>query len=259
MRRVLFLLILFASTFCIALTPISLQFGETTAVYYEEFLRSFDASGYDDAEISSILQGDKYTLIRSDYLNFIETVRLIGFDTPNSHDSHEVTRGLGSQAAEFAKSLLENKEVFLSYDENLSIDTYGDFLAYLWLPVERQGEQYLAMFNLLAIANGYGRTYTEYPFNEGYVKAFTEAESVAKNDRLGLWKNEEFESVPPEPEYNPVVYITDTGKKYHRIGCQHLEDSCHEIRLSDALRRGYTPCSVCNPYYVNWLPYFWKE
>ena len=42
-----------------------------------------------------------------------------------------------------------------------------------------------------------------------------------------------------------VVYITNTGSKYHRYGCQYLRYSCIPISLSSALARGYSACSVC--------------
>lgn len=44
-----------------------------------------------------------------------------------------------------------------------------------------------------------------------------------------------------------TVYITNTGKKYHRSGCRYLSKSEKSISLSDAKNRGYTPCSVCKP------------
>lgn len=44
-----------------------------------------------------------------------------------------------------------------------------------------------------------------------------------------------------------TVYITSSGKKYHRSGCQYLKKSCIEIKKSDAISKGYTPCSKCNP------------
>ena len=42
-----------------------------------------------------------------------------------------------------------------------------------------------------------------------------------------------------------IVYITDSGSKYHRQGCRYLSSSCHEIKLSDAISRNYSACSVC--------------
>jgi uncharacterized membrane protein YgcG len=44
-----------------------------------------------------------------------------------------------------------------------------------------------------------------------------------------------------------TVYITSTGQKYHRAGCQYLRESCFAISLADAKARGYGPCSVCDP------------
>jgi len=46
---------------------------------------------------------------------------------------------------------------------------------------------------------------------------------------------------------NSNVYIGKTGNKYHRQSCRTLSGSGIEITLSDAKRRGLTPCGVCNP------------
>ena len=43
------------------------------------------------------------------------------------------------------------------------------------------------------------------------------------------------------------VYITSSGTKYHRDGCRYLSTSKIKISLAEAKRKGYTPCSVCNP------------
>jgi endonuclease YncB( thermonuclease family) len=43
-----------------------------------------------------------------------------------------------------------------------------------------------------------------------------------------------------------TVYVTRTGSKYHRAGCQYLRHSQIPISLNDARRR-YEPCSVCKP------------
>jgi hypothetical protein len=44
-----------------------------------------------------------------------------------------------------------------------------------------------------------------------------------------------------------TVYVTKTGKKYHRSGCGYLSHSKRAIELSDAKAAGYTPCSRCKP------------
>lgn len=42
------------------------------------------------------------------------------------------------------------------------------------------------------------------------------------------------------------VYVTKTGIKYHQAGCRYLKDSMIKIKLKDAKKQGYEPCSVCN-------------
>lgn len=49
----------------------------------------------------------------------------------------------------------------------------------------------------------------------------------------------------PEPDGSEIVYVTESGTKYHRSGCQHLKKSAIEIPLSRAEANGYTPCSKC--------------
>lgn len=43
------------------------------------------------------------------------------------------------------------------------------------------------------------------------------------------------------------VYITDTGKKFHRADCRSLKESRIPCSRVDAQGNGYTPCSLCNP------------
>jgi hypothetical protein len=44
-----------------------------------------------------------------------------------------------------------------------------------------------------------------------------------------------------------TVYVTRTGKKYHRDGCRYLSLSKIPISLKDAKAKGYTACKVCHP------------
>ena len=49
----------------------------------------------------------------------------------------------------------------------------------------------------------------------------------------------------PSPVQSETVYITQTGKKYHRAGCRHLQKSQIPISLDDAKAKGYTACKSC--------------
>lgn len=44
-----------------------------------------------------------------------------------------------------------------------------------------------------------------------------------------------------------TVYVTKSGKKYHRGSCSYLRRSKIPISKTDAQARGYSPCSRCSP------------
>ena len=50
----------------------------------------------------------------------------------------------------------------------------------------------------------------------------------------------------PQPLEDVTVYVTRTGKKYHRDGCSSLRRSNIPISLAEA-KQQYGPCSRCNP------------
>lgn len=156
------------------------------------------------------------TVIRHKYLNLVEVIRLIGIGSPDSSHRDQSVGRFGSQAADFARLLLEDRRVLLTYDE-LPRDTYGRILAYVWLPATCKGETRYVLFNLLGVANGYAHAYARHPFNGYYMEVFIECERLARLDKRGLWSEEGYASVTAEPPYNPIVYITNTGEKYHQI------------------------------------------
>ena len=49
-----------------------------------------------------------------------------------------------------------------------------------------------------------------------------------------------------EPLEGRIVYITNTGSKYHEAGCSSLKDSCIPISYDEAVARGYEPCKRCH-------------
>lgn len=53
--------------------------------------------------------------------------------------------------------------------------------------------------------------------------------------------------VPVPPGTDKTVFVTKSGSKYHNEGCRYLSASSIPVKLSDALKQGYTACSVCKP------------
>ncbi|WP_299522507.1 hypothetical protein [Winogradskyella sp.] len=44
-----------------------------------------------------------------------------------------------------------------------------------------------------------------------------------------------------------TVYVTKTGKKYHKSECRYLKYSKKAIKLDKAKALGYTACKICKP------------
>jgi len=44
-----------------------------------------------------------------------------------------------------------------------------------------------------------------------------------------------------------IVYISNTGTKYHRETCNSLRRSKIPVTLEQAIERGYEPCRNCKP------------
>lgn len=44
-----------------------------------------------------------------------------------------------------------------------------------------------------------------------------------------------------------VVYVTKTGKKYHKSDCSYLRQSKIKTTLKAAIADGFTACSRCKP------------
>ena len=81
--------------------------------------------------------------------------------------------------------------------------------------------------------DGYGSGY-----DDGYTDGYQDAQQYVASSSS---------SYSNAQESTVTVYITATGEKYHRLGCQYLSKSCYSISLSRALAQRYTPCSRCNP------------
>lgn len=86
-------------------------------------------------------------------------------------------------------------------------------------------------------------------YNSGYSKGLSEGKASAKagaSTASSSSSSSNGTSTPAATEPQSVtVYITNTGSKYHRSGCQYLRKSCIQTTLASAKARGYTACSKC--------------
>ena len=123
-----------------------------------------------------------------------ESVRMLGVDTPEKvpqrnrpNEYDEITNltclaEWGVRAAEFTKSMLEGKHVYIELDRNAGMrGYYGRLLAYIYL---ENGTDFTAML----IKLGYARAYAEAKFEKR--NHYIQLERIARDHFRGLWKCE---------------------------------------------------------------------
>jgi micrococcal nuclease len=109
----------------------------------------------------------------------VETIRMIGVDTPETHKPNTPVQCYGPQAADFTKNLIGSNSVRLQADPlDTNRDRYGRLLRYVYLPDGRMVETEL-------IKNGYGFAYTLFPFQmkDEFISGMQSAQAAKK----GLW------------------------------------------------------------------------
>ncbi len=108
------------------------------------------------------------------------TIRLIGVNTPETVDPRSPIECFGREASNFARDLLNGKNVSLQTDSSQDMyDRYNRLLAYVFL---EDGTH----VNLRLIEEGYAYEYTydkPYQYQDSFKKAQERAEKGAK----GLW------------------------------------------------------------------------
>ena len=127
--------------------------------------------------VVEVIDGDT---IRVDCGGRIETVRLIGIDTPERPSPyHSEEECFGREASQYALELLEKQPVYLIKDPGHSNrDKYNRLLRYVFL-------QDGTLINAKLIKEGYAFNYIYEPFQ--FMKQFDYLEKQAKENRIGLW------------------------------------------------------------------------
>ena len=110
-----------------------------------------------------------------------EKIRMIGVDTPETHDPRKPVQCFGQAASDFTKQLIGSSTVRLEADPlNSNRDRYDRLLRYVYLPDGR-------LVNAEIIVRGYGFAYTSFPF--GKLEDFKTYEKEAREAGRGLWSS----------------------------------------------------------------------
>jgi micrococcal nuclease len=109
----------------------------------------------------------------------LDTVRLIGVDTPETHDPRKPVQCFGENATAYTKGLTEGKDVRLqSVPLDSDRDKYNRLLRYVFLP---DG----TFVNAVLIRDGYAFAYTVFPHSA--LGPFRALEAEARQNNRGLW------------------------------------------------------------------------
>jgi micrococcal nuclease len=110
-------------------------------------------------------------------LSAVETIRLIGVDTPETVHPSRPVEAFGKEASDFTRTRLLGETVYLAFDWDLR-DRYGRLLAYIYTAAGR-------CFNAELVSEGYGHAYTRFAFQ--FLEEFRALEQDARRTRRGLW------------------------------------------------------------------------
>lgn len=165
-------------------------------------------------------------------------VRFYGIDAP------EISQDYGLESKVFVAERILGERVKVDV---VSTDRYGRKVGKIYY-----GYGYRNYLNRKVVEAGYAWWYQYYAKED---RDLQEAEAHARKYKAGLWRSTD----PVAPwEYrrskkkgsqkgraaslDRVVYVTKSGKKYHRAGCEYLKSVAGIYTIKEAEARGYTPC-----------------
>jgi micrococcal nuclease len=128
-----------------------------------------------DATVIDTIDGDTVVVRFDD--GVVDTVRLLGVDTPETHHPDRPVECFGPEASDYTRSRLLGRRVVLERDAEAR-DVYGRFLAYVRLDGARFNDELLRL--------GYARLLI-IPPNGEHGRAMLDAELEAEHNARGLW------------------------------------------------------------------------
>lgn len=152
--------------------------------------------------VTSVVDGDT---IKVNINGTVETLRLIGMDTPETVDPRKPVQCFGVEASNRAKTLLSGQKIRIEADPTQDTrDKYGRLLAYIY---RDDG----LFFNKSMVVDGYAYEYTyDKPYK--YQAEFKAAQITAQSAGAGLWSPSTCNGVADPVSSDPA---TQTTGKYH--------------------------------------------
>lgn len=168
---------------------------------FEELSKNNDETERVTVKFNEGVDGDT---AKFDMNGEIIKVRFLAVDTPESvHPTKEI-QAYGVEASDFTKEKLKNaKTIELEFDNNSDkTDKYGRYLAWIWVDGE--------LLQDLLVKEGLAKVaylYADYK----YTNILQESEKIAKEDKIGIWKDEVSNEYSEEENFVDVEEIENNS------------------------------------------------
>ena len=146
-------------------------------------IKSEDFAKYHNGNfrVSRVIDGDTIDIDIPDGKFNSTRIRLLGVDTPETKDSRFGKMYFGPEATLFTKEQTVGKNIVVLLDKiSPTRDKYNRLLAYIKLPDGK-------ILNEILITQGFA--YADLRFKHSFYKQYCRLESVARQNKKGLWKN----------------------------------------------------------------------
>jgi micrococcal nuclease len=154
--------------------------------------------------VTDVVDGDT---VKININGTIETLRLIGLDTPETVDPRKEVQCFGKEASNKGKELLTGKKVRLEKDPTQGDkDKYGRTLAYIYT---ESG----IFYNKYMIEQGYAHEYT-YNSAYKYQAEFKQAQRNAEANKVGLWSPSTCNGITTSALKTSPAVTQSSGKFY---------------------------------------------
>ncbi len=179
-------------------------------------------------KVVKVIDGDT---IKVKINNKIETIRILGLNTPETVDPRKPVQCFGIEASNKAKELLTNKEIQLIKDPTQNNrGKYNRLIRYVIL---KDGTNY----SKLMIENGYGHEYT---YNTPYKlqQEFKQAEKKARTEKKGLWANNACTNTKPIS----TTTLSQQTRPTTPPNCQTNTYNCKDFKTQKEAQQVYLQC-----------------
>lgn len=71
--------------------------------------------------------------------------------------------------------------------------------------------------------------------------------TIEHGEPLGYISRSLLHNEPADDAQTIMVYVTRSGRKYHRKDCRYVRHARFSLTLAEAMEQGFEPCRVCKP------------